>query len=181
MNVAIIGTREPSPEQKRNAAAVAQLVSEAGHTVKTGGAYGIDHVAMVNTKPGHLLVCLPWATYNRAIVPVHARVIVYDRKQHTLWTQSVLDLHPAAGRLSQGAFALHARNYGIEEDCGLNVAFPSNGIKSSTGWVPGGGTAQGIRIATALQIPTICHITGQPMDLDALLTQVSGYLSGERL
>lgn len=151
--VAIIGTREPSREQIENAAAVARLVSAKGDSVATGGAYGIDLVAMDNTEPGCLFVYLPWASYNRSIVPSHARLVIYDPARDVDWRESVLRLHPAPTRLTRGALALHARNYGIVADADLVVAFPS---------AAGGGTAQGIRIAASLNIPTLRHTTGQP-------------------
>jgi hypothetical protein len=41
-----------------------------------------------------LEVYLPWAAYNRQIIPRAARVIVYDPYVHKTWTESVQLYHP---------------------------------------------------------------------------------------
>lgn len=150
---AIIGTREPDENQAECAKHLAFVFAVLGrHTVRTGGAYGIDQRAIEGTRGTNLQVYLPWESYNRDIVPDRARIIVYDPKRHTSWTNSVHSYHPAWDRLSRGAFALHARNYGIicgecEERVTAVVAFPDES--------GGGGTGQGLRIARALKVPII--------------------------
>jgi len=142
---AIIGTREPDEAQRtvaRNLACAITLIG--GHRVHTGAADGIDTEAMLGSRPDRLTVFLPWATYNRGIIPAGATVVVYDPATHNEWRDSVIRYHPAAGHLSRGAFALHARNFGIVEGCSGVIALP--------GADGGGGTGQGIRIARALGI-----------------------------
>ena len=169
-SVAIIGTRDPDANQDSTAHKLATYLSEQlCCTIKTGGAYGIDQAAMEGTAPGKLTVCLPWASYNSAIVPAHAIHLVYDKEIHTVWKDSVFQYHPAPLRLSGGAVALHARNYGIIEGCDLVVAMPNE-----TG---GGGTGQGIRVAKGLGIPVIQINKGSGItDWATLLNRVQDIL-----
>lgn len=148
MIFAIIGTRKPDENQAEAAYNLAFAIAcIGGHTVRTGGAYGIDQKAMEGTQGRNLEVYLPWSSYNRELVPVRSRLVIYSRSEHAEWTESVGKYHPAAHNLSRGAFALHARNFGIISGCDKVIAFP--------GEEGGGGTGQGIRIANTLKIPII--------------------------
>ena len=148
MKVAIIGTREPTEDQLINARTLASTLSVEGYTVATGAAYGVDHAAMQGaTGPGVLEVYLPWPSYNKELVPAHAKRIVYDDLKFPSWADSVQKYHPAPSRLTGAARKLMARNYGIVEGCALVIALPQ---KEGTG-----GTGQGIRIARALGTPLI--------------------------
>lgn len=171
--VAIIGTREPDPDQHRLARDLAALLSAGyGCTVATGGALGIDQAAMEGAEPGCLVVYLPWPSYNRAIIPPHARCIVADVRIHAAWFESVNVYHPAPARLSRGARALHARNYGIVHSSDLVLAFPNE-----TG---GGGTGQGIRLAQGMGIPVIPVNRGQAPQETTQLAQNIFALLGMR-
>lgn len=150
MKVAIIGTRNPDGAQQQAAAWVSETFSKAGHDVSTGAADGIDTVAMTHCVRGRLQLFLPWASYGARVSG--AQITVYSPGVHQAWTDSVRRYHPNPDALTRGAFALHARNYGIVEGCGLVIAFP--GEKD-------GGTGQGIRIALALGIPLIVCRKGQ--------------------
>lgn len=145
--VAIIGTRTPDEYQAAAAEEAAQEISRMGFIVTTGAAFGIDTKAMLGTAPGSLEIYLPWATYNSHLIPKHASIIVYNPAEHVSWTTSVGRFHPAPKKLSRGAFALHARNYGIVSPTKLVLAMPDAQGE--------GGTAQGIRIARGLGIPVI--------------------------
>lgn len=127
--------------------------STRGYTLITGNADGIDGIARdAWIDPTKVILVLPWDTYNKNKINQGNRVIVYNGQPD--WAQSVYKLHPSPNRLSQGAFKLHARNYGIIVDAAAVVAFPSyvNGN-------PSGGTMQGIRIARKLG--KICYICPQ--------------------
>lgn len=146
--VAIIGTREPDQFQRHYALRLALTLSrDFGVTIVTGAAYGIDHAAMNGAIPGKLIAVLPWASYNQDIVPGWAKKRIYDPKRDLTWTESVRRYHPAPDKLTRGAFALHARNYGIIHKTCLTIAMPDD--------KGGGGTAQGIRIAKDLSIPVM--------------------------
>jgi len=149
---AIIGTRSPSPLQYAKAKELAREISKLGVRIKTGAAFGIDQAAMEGTYGGCLDVFLPWPGYNHNIIPKTARITMYDYRVHKDWTESVSKLHPAASRLSSGAFSLHARNYGIVKDTKVVIAFPNESGE--------GGTGQGIRIARHLKVPVVQYNKG---------------------
>lgn len=144
--IAVIGTRDPTPEQ---AEMCKSLVSELSkrHMIISGGAVGIDLIALGNASQKRpVLIVLPWESYNRhELKDIKGRRIVYDERIHHVWKESVFKYHPKPEALSNGAIRLHARNYGIIVDSDLVIAFPST---------RGGGTAQGIKIANGLSKKT---------------------------
>lgn len=146
-SVAIIGTRDPNVYQRMAATALASRLSrDHGITIATGGAYGIDQAAMNGAKPSLLEVYLPWASYNREVIPRDAgKIIIADPIRHRAWFESVDRYHPNPAALKHSVRALHARNYGIVIGRDLVIAFPH--AEGS------GGTGQGIRIAEAEGIP----------------------------
>lgn len=170
-SVAIIGTREPDEAQIEAARHLAFILSSIKRMkICTGGAYGIDNVAMVSTSANLLEVYLPWDSYNREIIPPHARRIVYNPTTHSDWAASVAKYHPANHFLSRGAIALHARNFGIVAGRDLVIAFPNaNG---------GGGTGQGIRIAQGLGIPVLigCKTKTKPVEYIAKAMKMLGLI-----
>jgi DNA recombination-mediator protein A len=145
LKIAIIGTRQPTPKQRGHAYEYALKASRMGHTIKTGGAYGIDAAAMDGCLKGLLEVYLPWPGFHREAIPRHAKTFTYDPDFHTYWKESVNLYHPNPQALTQAAFSLMARNYGIVAGSDLVLAFPKAPNKL-------GGTGQGIRIANALGI-----------------------------
>ncbi len=153
MDLAIIGTREPDANQIELAQEAAWILSSKyGVTIRTGGADGVDYLAMMNAEPGKLHVFLPWSNYNRDKIPSLAIRTVYDPKLNPLWTESVHKYHPNPAALTRGPLALHARNYGIVEGVDMCLALPGpNGT---------GGTGQGIRICRGLNIPIEVHSKG---------------------
>jgi predicted Rossmann-fold nucleotide-binding protein len=153
LKIAIIGTRNPDAAQIALASAASAELSAAGHTIVTGGATGIDHAVMWNCAHGLLNVCLPWEAYNNAIIPEHAHISVYSERRHPVWHESVAKYHPNPTALTRGAFALHARNYGIVEGAHVVLAMPGKAD---------GGTGQGMRIAKGLGITLLVYRTGSP-------------------
>lgn len=143
--IAVIGTREPGLYQITLCESIVQILVDYQFEVATGAADGIDSIAMKHaTSKCH--VYLPWPNYNPQYIKAYtpASVTVYDENLHKDWAESVRKLHPKGNNLTQGAFKLHSRNYGIISPCAGVIAFPSTG---------GGGTAQGMRIARSLKIP----------------------------
>lgn len=154
---AIIGTRDPDAAQAEVAYRLAWAIAWLGRQIiRTGAAYGIDQKAMEGTGGRGLHVYLPWPSYNRDIIPASANRVVYTPSIHTSWTESVTRFHPAASRLTRGALALHARNFGIIDGVHGVIALPNED--------GGGGTGQGIRIAKALNIPVIQGNKGSIFD-----------------
>ncbi len=147
--IAIIGSREPRESQVTFARSAAGSALARGWDIATGAAEGIDLIAMETAEfmclSPRLHIYLPWNTYNKHLIPSGANVYTYSYKNKD-WAESVSKYHPSGGRLSQGAFKMMARNYGIVINSDVVLAMPSAKLG-------GGGTGQGIRIAAALDIP----------------------------
>ncbi|MCL6478886.1 MAG: DNA-processing protein DprA [Peptococcaceae bacterium] len=146
---AVIGTRRPGQNQARACRIFCGLLLQAGYLIHTGGAVGIDEIAM-SCAGERSVVFLPWAGYDEHLVRKYrpGKVVVYDPLAHKDWTDSVFRYHPAPDRLTRGGIALHARNFGIVGPAQVVVALPSPNL---------GGTGQGIRIARATGKKIIVH------------------------
>lgn len=164
-SVAIIGTRDPDSDQIKAAEMVSfKLSRHYDCTIHTGGAAGIDFAAMMACKKGMLRVYIPWKGYHTDLIPKHAVVEVYTPKMHHGdWSRSV-SLHPNTGKLTESARRLHARNYGIVHGRDLVLAFPRSDS--------GGGTAQGMRIATREGTALIVRPSLKEFSLNDLWLQV---------
>ena len=142
MRLAVIGTRQPSGNQKILARRLVEMALKHNWKIATGGAEGIDQVAMQVCKEqgalDRLTVYLPWESYNQGIIPAGCEKVLFRGQKD--WIDS-LDLHPFPENLSQGAAKLHARNYGIVANSDMVAAFPGENP---------GGTGQGMRVAQEL-------------------------------
>ena len=152
--VAVIGSRDLTKIQagvKLLKVAVPWLVRH-GYAVHTGGAQGVDQLAIRLTKEegGRVKLFLPWRGYEeagwRSLLGSEDEVIVYDT-HHKAWADSVRQYHPKGYSLKPGAFKLHARNYGIVEEVKAVLALPPAPYQ--------GGTAQGMRVADGLGIALV--------------------------
>lgn len=148
MRVAIIGTRNPTEGQYAYIRMLALSLVGQGVEVATGNADGIDNAAVTGAcqiNPRKLWVYLPWATYNSQYIEDYPEIHVLTYLSKAALT-SVDIFHPYAKKLTEGARKLHARNYGIIKEPTVDavIACPSE---------KGGGTAQGMRIAKAFDIP----------------------------
>jgi predicted Rossmann-fold nucleotide-binding protein len=152
MRIAIIGTRQPDDAQIAEVKRYVATLS-LDDVVVSGCAYGIDELGLCVAKNHGIktIGCLPWLSYNQDIQLYCDELFVLVDTDKSAY-QSVIDYHPTKGKMSQGAFKLHARNYLIVEGCDLVMAYPGP---------TGGGTLQGIKIAQALGIPVVInsHLT----------------------
>lgn len=153
--IAIIGSREPTAYQKERVIATLTRLDPKKHQIVSGCADGIDSLALSTAfSMGFKTIgMIPWDSYNKHVQESCTVVQIFDQmneKTVANGKQSVIDNHPAAHNLSQGAMKLHMRNYGIIRWADEVYAMPSN----KPG---GGGTGQGIRLAKDLSI--ICYIT----------------------
>jgi hypothetical protein len=149
MRVAIVGTREPGEQFFNLLAEWSRILIEKGVIVTTGAANGCDNAAMVGALNvqsrdlrRNLHVFLPWASYNKGLIPQDATITVYNPRVHMEWTKSVHKYHPSS-YLKDSVVALMARNYGIVMDptpVDAVIALP----KTLSDW---GGTGQAMRIA----------------------------------
>jgi len=151
--VAVIGSREPRPDQQDSIAGLINGLNPDTDAIISGCAYGIDAFALATAN--HLgfqtIGVLPWNSYNPEVQEYCSRVVAIDdfkAAPRKAAYDSVKKYHPAFNKLSQGALKLHARNYGIIAWASLVIAAPSN----KPG---GGGTGQGMRLAEALGIELV--------------------------
>jgi hypothetical protein len=121
-----------------------------GICVHTGNADGIDNAVVFGAKsanPKYLYLYLPWKTFNSHYFSDCPQINIIEEPSREC-LESVPHHHPNPKYLSQGAYKLHARNYGIimEPKVDLVIAYPNDSNL-------GGGTYQGIRIAQCHNIP----------------------------
>jgi hypothetical protein len=150
--IAIIGTREPTDEQKQKVIEVLDKLDPETHAVVSGCAYGIDAWALAEAKKRGIgtIGMLPWPSYNRDVQEHCDAVFTITNMSEEIRNSadaSVHKYHPAPYRLSQGAFKLMMRNHTIIRWAEEVYAYPSP---------QGGGTAQGIRMAE--DMGKLCHI-----------------------
>ncbi len=130
----------------------ASLLAQDGYICKTGAAIGADQafaLGAINSK-GQVHLKLPWLNYEQnwiKLMNASGLVTTREIKHYDLQAyKSVKRLHPKAESLSQAVIKLHARNYLIIENTQFVIC-----------WSPGGktvgGTGQGIKIASELNIP----------------------------
>lgn len=159
--VGFIGTRDLNGITQERFNSLDELINKYVNpklfTISTGAAKGIDQWIgnRILEMGGHLQLYLPWSSYEQNWVAQikslpNVYVGIYNPQLHTEATASVRRYHPNFNALKSSVIALHARNYLIIQGCSLVIALP----KISNG-KPLGGTAQGIRIAEGLNIPTI--------------------------
>lgn len=180
--IAFIGTRDLtriSAEALTVFKNLAQTSARKDWTLCTGAAQGADQFAAMHALEagGSVELYLPWDRYEEAWVRqilvdyqgrVYARTYLPDVDED--WTQSVYQYHPNAQSLTQGAFKLHARNYGTIEGCKSVVALPKMTERNPEN----GGTGQGIRIARGLGIKLY-----NLAEVGTLAALKQGYSSGE--
>jgi hypothetical protein len=172
--IAAIGTRQiqlAHPEAVMLFRLGCAAAGRFGHRLRTGAAPGFDQLAVETSLQygGWCDLFLPWESYEKPWVQYiqqqsiqlwgenRIHIEVFDPTfqkfpHHEDWAESVRQYHPAPERLNQGAFKLHARNYGIIIDC----SGPQDLLANCVLAVPsqeGGGTAQGMRIAIDLEVP----------------------------
>lgn len=149
--VAIIGTRTPTEAQEIQVIQLIEKIDPLKQRVISGCAEGIDKLALQTAQNLGIetVGCLPWHTYNKEIQQYCDWLLALedlDAEPRNAAYVSVMEHHPNAAKLRQGALKLHARNF-------LIIRWAS-GVIAAPGNAPGGGgTGQGIRLAEAFKIP----------------------------
>ncbi len=143
--IACVGSRDtPHVVLKWMEATGATLV-RAGYTIASGNAPGADQAwarGGNSMDPTRVELCLPWESFESSAVHGRNVVRVYDLAPYRQrYIDNVLATHPMAGRLSDAALRLHARNAMIVEGAHL-VLGSLNPEKPG-----GGGTRGAFRIA----------------------------------
>lgn len=149
-----IGSRETPKDIMEQMRTWAKQLSEAGYTLRSGGADGADTAFEVGCREasGNMEIFLPWKKFNKNPSP-HYEI---PKSAYTLAQK----FHPAWFALSPAAHKLMARN--IQQVCGKNldspsqfvICYTSDGCEShSTRTQKTGGTGQAISVASELMIP----------------------------
>lgn len=150
-----IGSRETPENVLIVMTAMATILADDGHLLRSGGAPGADMAFErgADAVEGEKEIYLPWSSFNaeerEKTRPDGVTFYVSEAAQ-----DHAARYHPAWGRLSHGAHKLMGRNsyqvLGIDLDTptDLVLCWTKNGKH-------GGGTGQAIRIAIDLEIPVI--------------------------
>lgn len=133
---------------------IARALTQAGFTLRSGGAPGADSAFAQGAAPESRQIFLPKDGHNAQHTARDPSLVVPGPDQLARMKRIAATVHPAWSRCSPYARALHARNVAI-----LIGAEPSepDPVRAVVCWTPGaalvGGTAMAIRIAAAYQIP----------------------------
>lgn len=144
-----IGSRETPSEIQDLMARIAFSHAEAGMTLRSGHADGADLAFEQGCMAagGRMEIFLPWSGFNRATQAPVYRVINSPEA-----AKLAAHFHPAWGRCSAAARALHTRN--VHQVLGADLKTPTRFVVCWTqGGRRAGGTGQALRIADAYHIP----------------------------
>lgn len=146
--LAVVGARKPNAAQRERCQHAVRAALEVGWQIVTGGAPGIDHLAVLAAqradRAGRVTLVLPWERFE-GWQDLRLQRVVFDPGEHAGWLTEARHLHPAPQRVSRGAWLLLARDVGIAALAALVLAFPQGG--------DGGGTAFTCRAARRLGKP----------------------------
>lgn len=159
--IAGIGSRDLFDEQLEICEKLGQWIVHCGHELHSGGARGADQNFAQggnHVDPTKVFIHLPWLSYERDAIVLGNHVDIMasmNFPEQQTYEEYAQAHHPAWNRLTNGGKLLHARNGRIlfpngypGQPVDLVIAWPS----ASLG---GGGTGQGIRMASAARIPLV--------------------------
>jgi len=162
-----IGSRNTPDDVLMFIQRIARKMAIIGVHLQTGGADGADTAFQIGARKGPSTIYVPWNGYNNLHAGTYGdcEIKLPPNMAHSM--QLASQYHPAWDRCSKGARMLHARNMNIILGDQLNT--PVKGVICWTeqGLLKG-GTAQGIRLAQAWNIPVIN--LGDPADLQGMET-----------
>ena len=146
--LAVVGSRNPNAAQRERCQQAVVAALEAGWHIVTGGAPGVDHLAVLAAqRAGHaerVTLVLPWRGFE-GWQDQRLRYMVYDPDVHTDWLGLAKRHHPNPGGVKSSAWPLLARNAAIIRMAEAVFAYPSLAKGTYRG-----GTAHDIRLAQAL-------------------------------
>jgi hypothetical protein len=149
-----IGSRKLSEPQLEVCREVARRAAAAGWRLHTGACIGADQAFAKGAieAGGAVTLYLPWRSYEEKWVTQAynhgALVLVLSEDDHEAWTS--VALHPKAHLLSNGARALHARNFCIIRESSWVAAYPLLNQYGNRG-----GTGHGMLLAKKKGIPIL--------------------------
>jgi hypothetical protein len=141
-----IGSRATPAEVGKQMTEVASMLAQMGFTLRSGAAEGADS-AFEAGAGNQKEIFLAWRGFNGSHSPF------YNIPKEAF--KIAESLHPAWGRLSQGAQKLHARN--IQQILGHDLTHPSLFVifyAPEKAGIVQGGTATAVKLARAQDIPT---------------------------
>lgn len=172
MRVACIGSRDLNRDQVAQCQKIGALIVANGFELHSGNALGADQAFASGANQEHpdlVHLHLPWASYERKAVRPENHVYVYPFGNMKFYVDVAADAHPNWNNLKSAVRKLHARNSSIlipdQKEVDVCIAWPS----SRPG---GGGTGQGMRIATARGINLIDLTKTNPQQVVDWLTSV---------
>ncbi len=169
MNLALIGTRNLSPEQVEILANKGLQLANSNNCILSGNALGADQAWVSKLTIGQYVLYLPWVNYERQARPVGASYDVVNEEYRTLtepyWNEyAELTKKAPWDKLKFGTKSLQARNLMMITDCCEVYATPGwdSVIDNATPYgpteylTPTGGTAFGIFLAG--KMGKKCHL-----------------------
>lgn len=147
-----VGSRQTPPAILDFMADLAEALSAAGWTLRSGGADGADHAFESGAVHGAMEIYLPWRGFNGSRSPL------YNVSQAALDMAGAV--YPAWANLKEPVRKLHARNCyqvlgrNLDEPSRFLVCWTSDGAASESECTRAtGGTAMAIRLASRFGVP----------------------------
>ena len=170
-----IGSRE-TPEHILNIMHhIGAYLANQGWTLRSGAASGADasFEEGANHEDGATEIYLPWEGFNFSKSPLHPKTYPFSDEEKAFAAQ----YHPNWKKCSPSARLLHQRNtrqlIGLEAIHGEEVVVSKFVVCWTEGGALKGGTAQALRIATAINIPIInLGAAETAQELEALVLKV---------
>ena len=148
-----IGSREITSEEAHKILVISSKLSKK-FVVYSGNAEGAD-ITFQTGSNGNCVIYLPWDGFNKEEYDCTKSLAYYDVGNTNIGVEYASKFHPTYSRLSKGAKRLMCRN--SHQILGFKdyprVSFVVYCAKEACG-VVSGGTAQAIRIARDMGIPT---------------------------
>ncbi len=165
-----IGSREITPEETHKITVIASKLSKK-FIVYSGSAPGADATFQRGSN-GKCVIFLPWEDFNKEEYDPNNSIAHFDVGNTTIGNEYASKFHPTYSRLSKGAKRMMCRNthqiLGYKDYPRTSfVVFCANEVAG----IPQGGTAQAIRIARSIGIPTFNIRTNE-------IEKLSNYLKG---
>lgn len=147
IRVACIGSRETTPEIEAVMEKIGRMIVRRGGYISSGNALGADAAYARGANeidPTHVILYLPWSTYNDELI-VEGNRVTWEEKPE--WVVVAERHHPRFAYLKRGAKAMMIRNAGILSRANACIAL------LNPNKIGGGGTGHGWRIAGEMGIP----------------------------
>jgi len=170
-----VGSREVPPKFALYMQSIAIRMSNAGYTLRSGGAGGSDTIFQKEVDPDLTQIWIPWKGFNKFCKD--GNHIVISDKSFNIAREFYLDtgIIPWFDRMKQGAQKLHARNYFQvvgKEGLGEPKSEVCIYYAEMNGNEPKGGTRSAVMVARYFGIP--CYNLGISSDLDKLDRYLDG-------